>query len=39
MERTDKQENMCGGENRQVFSAACQSGFYTEREWKYSLKA
>ena len=26
MERTDKQENMCGGENRQVFSAACQSG-------------
>ena len=27
MERTDKQENMCGGENRQEFSAACQSGF------------
>ena len=24
MERTDKQENMCGGDDRQEFSAACQ---------------
>jgi len=31
MERTDKQENMCGGENRQEFSAACQSGISLHR--------